>query len=378
MVGSSDGLTSDLTIDVPPDAVEAYVADIAAELDRGPIDAELAWVDDQVELTGDSRNGRTLDREATVAAVTASLTGDGAPVDLPFEQLPPTVDDDLAQGIAERATETADAVLDHPVTVTLDGATHTVTARDLDAVPDVTAVLDTALRAADPDAVDADAIDLTIADEPLAGFLDTVTAGTSVAARDATLDVSGGGFRVTPEQLGAAVDRAEASTSLRSALAGDDDLVALSLDPVRPAITTDDFDQVLVVRQSARTVELLRGGAIVREWPVAVGTGGSPTPTGTFVVGAMRYEPTWVNPAKDRWGADMPDRIGPGPDNPLGLRAVNWNTLGGSDTLIRFHGTPNEASIGSASSNGCVRMFNADVVELYDMVSSGMTIVSVA
>jgi lipoprotein-anchoring transpeptidase ErfK/SrfK len=45
--------------------------------------------------------------------------------------------------------------------------------------------------------------------------------------------------------------------------------------------------------------------------------------------------------------------------------------------LIRFHGTPNEASIGQAASNGCVRMFNADVIELYDIVPSGTPIVSI-
>jgi lipoprotein-anchoring transpeptidase ErfK/SrfK len=74
----------------------------------------------------------------------------------------------------------------------------------------------------------------------------------------------------------------------------------------------------------------------------------------------------------------MPARIGPGPDNPLGVRAINWNRPGGGDTLIRFHGTPNEASIGTAASNGCVRMFNSDVIELYDLVSPGMTIISQA
>ena len=116
---------------------------------------------------------------------------------------------------------------------------------------------------------------------------------------------------------------------------------------------------------------------MVRTWPVAVGTGGSPTPTGTFTVGAKRFEPTWVNPARDRWGADLPARIGPGPDNPLGLRALNWNRVGGGDTLIRFHGTPNEDSIGEAASNGCVRMFNDDVIELYDLVPSGAMIISI-
>jgi lipoprotein-anchoring transpeptidase ErfK/SrfK len=89
-----------------------------------------------------------------------------------------------------------------------------------------------------------------------------------------------------------------------------------------------------------------------------------------------RFEPTWYNPAPNGWGSDMPAVIGPGPDNPLGLRALNWNR-GGADTLIRFHGTPNESSIGEAASRGCVRMFNSDVIELYDLVPSGTAIVSI-
>lgn len=384
-LGGTASASADLPVDLPADAVDRFVADIAGELDRGPIEAEVAWVDDQVERTVDARAGRELDRDAAADAVTASLLGDGDAVALPFVPLPPDVDDDLADTVGEDVTALADAALDRPVTITLEGAEHTVTGRELDAVPDVAGALaaafadqgvtTTPVRA---DRGDGAAITLSVPDSSMGALLDEVTAGTAVAAVNAELDVSGGGFRITPEQVGAAVDRTDAAADVRAALDGTSDTVALELAPVRPAITADSFDTVLVVRQSERTVELVRGGATVQQWPVAVGTGGSPTPTGTFVVGAKRFEPTWVNPAPDRWGADMPARIGPGPDNPLGVRAVNWNTLSGSDTLIRFHGTPNEASIGSASSNGCVRMFNADVVELYDLIDTGTTIVSVA
>jgi lipoprotein-anchoring transpeptidase ErfK/SrfK len=134
---------------------------------------------------------------------------------------------------------------------------------------------------------------------------------------------------------------------------------------------------VLVLRQGERTLELFEDHEPAHEWPVAVGQGGSPTPTGTFTVGAKRFEPTWVNPSPNGWGSDMPARIGPGPENPLGIRALNWNDENGRDTLIRFHGTPNEDSIGEAASQGCVRMFNDDVADLYDLVPSGTVILSV-
>jgi hypothetical protein len=82
--------------------------------------------------------------------------------------------------------------------------------------------------------------------------------------------------------------------------------------------------------------------------------------------------PTWVNPAPDTWGADMPESIPPGPGNPLGLRAINW-----SAPAIRFHGTSATYSLGYNASHGCVRMANEDVIQLYDMVEVGTPIVSV-
>lgn len=73
----------------------------------------------------------------------------------------------------------------------------------------------------------------------------------------------------------------------------------------------------------------------------------------------------------------MPERIPPGPGNPLGLRALNWREADGSRTLIRFHGTANTSVLGQAVSHGCVRMANEDVIELFDRVPTGTPIVSV-
>jgi lipoprotein-anchoring transpeptidase ErfK/SrfK len=58
-----------------------------------------------------------------------------------------------------------------------------------------------------------------------------------------------------------------------------------------------------------------------------------------------------------------------GPGNPLGARALYI-----SGTIFRVHGTNNEASIGGAVSSGCIRMMNADVIDLYDRVKIGTRI----
>lgn len=58
--------------------------------------------------------------------------------------------------------------------------------------------------------------------------------------------------------------------------------------------------------------------------------------------------------------------------NPLGKRAlyIDWS-------LLRIHGTPYRRSIGGAVSNGCIRMFNEDVIDLYDRVHVGAAIIAV-
>jgi lipoprotein-anchoring transpeptidase ErfK/SrfK len=374
-LGSRSQFAEDVTVTVPEAEVEALVSRLADELDRAPRDAEIAWEDEAVVVTVEGRDGRDVRRDEAVDLLTAAATGDDDEVVVPLDRTAPDVPTELATTAASDVAAAVETALDRVVTVTLEGNTETVSPREVGAVPAVEPLVAIALGG---DGVEAGDVDLALPDGALTGVLDAVSAGTIQPARDASLDTSGGGFRVIPEVVGAAIDREGAAAEIRAALAGASDRVELTLQPLRPAVTTASFDRVLVVDHSSTSVTLLQGGEVARSWPVAIGTNNSPTPTGTFVVGAKRFEPTWVNPAQDRWGKDMPARIGPGPDNPLGVRAINWNTTGGSDTLIRFHGTPNEASIGTASSNGCVRMFNHDVIELYDLVSPGMTIISQA
>jgi hypothetical protein len=140
---------------------------------------------------------------------------------------------------------------------------------------------------------------------------------------------------------------------------------------VEPKESSKDFDQVLLVRIGENKLYLYEDGKVAHSWTVATGLPEYATPTGVFEVTELRYMPTWVNPAPDTWGADMPAEIPPGPGNPLGLRAINW-----SAPAIRFHGTSATYSLGYNASHGCVRMSNEDVIELYDMIEVGTPIVS--
>jgi lipoprotein-anchoring transpeptidase ErfK/SrfK len=59
-----------------------------------------------------------------------------------------------------------------------------------------------------------------------------------------------------------------------------------------------------------------------------------------------------------------------GLDNPLGARAMYIGS-----TLYRLHGTSEPWTIGQAVSSGCIRLTNDDVIDLYNRVSVGATVV---
>jgi lipoprotein-anchoring transpeptidase ErfK/SrfK len=64
---------------------------------------------------------------------------------------------------------------------------------------------------------------------------------------------------------------------------------------------------------------------------------------------------------------DLPSHMEGGLENPLGARAL-YLFQGNKDTLFRIHGTNEPDTIGKAVSSGCIRMLNADVIDLYQRV----------
>ena len=71
---------------------------------------------------------------------------------------------------------------------------------------------------------------------------------------------------------------------------------------------------------------------------------------------------------------ELPDHMDGSLSNPLGARAL-YLFQGTKDTLFRIHGTNEPKSIGHAASSGCIRMENADVIDLYGRVSKGARVV---
>lgn len=100
---------------------------------------------------------------------------------------------------------------------------------------------------------------------------------------------------------------------------------------------------------------------------------------GAFSVGARQEWPSW-RPTDDMIERDpdayaqYADGMPGGPDNPLGARALYLHNAGGQDTYLRIHGTTEPHTIGTAVSNGCARLTNDHVVELYDLVPVGTAV----
>lgn len=107
-------------------------------------------------------------------------------------------------------------------------------------------------------------------------------------------------------------------------------------------------------------------------YAVGIGRDGLYEP-GIFFVGAKKEWPSWT-PTPDmierepekyaQFAGGMPGGI----DNPLGARALYLFTPERGDTFLRIHGTNEAHTIGRAVSNGCARLMNDQIVELYDQV----------
>ncbi|MEH2475058.1 lipoprotein-anchoring transpeptidase ErfK/SrfK [Nitrobacteraceae bacterium AZCC 2161] len=96
--------------------------------------------------------------------------------------------------------------------------------------------------------------------------------------------------------------------------------------------------------------------------------------SGVAKVGSMTEWPPWHPTASEISRLGVPKFVPPGPDNPMGSRAM-YLYSGGKDTLFRIHGTNQPEYIGASISSGCIRMTNEDVIDLYNRVKLGAVVV---
>jgi lipoprotein-anchoring transpeptidase ErfK/SrfK len=105
----------------------------------------------------------------------------------------------------------------------------------------------------------------------------------------------------------------------------------------------------ITVNTAAKRMTLFKDGKVFKTYPIAIGKPSTPTPKGNFKIINKAYKPG--GPFGARW---------------LGLSAPNGD--------YGIHGTNNPASIGKAVSNGCIRTYNNNIIELYNLVPVGTSV----
>lgn len=161
------------------------------------------------------------------------------------------------------------------------------------------------------------------------------------------------------------------------------------VDAVRPSLLGPDkvrsvvpfngpyIEGTVIVDSDARFLYLVNPGGTAIRYAIGVGREGFEW-SGDAVIGRKQMWPAWTPPAAmiARQPELEPYRNGMpgGPGNPLGARAL-YLFENGQDTLFRLHGTREPWSIGKKVSSGCIRLFNQDIVDLYDRVTIGSRVV---
>jgi lipoprotein-anchoring transpeptidase ErfK/SrfK len=121
----------------------------------------------------------------------------------------------------------------------------------------------------------------------------------------------------------------------------------------------------LLLKLKEKKVYVYKGDKLLAKYPVAIGKKGTETPTGEWQVMEKIKNPAWTS-------FKTGEVFAPGGENPLGSRWIGFWTDG--KDMVGFHGTSNLKSIGTAASNGCVRMFNRHVKALFPIVKVGTTV----
>lgn len=115
----------------------------------------------------------------------------------------------------------------------------------------------------------------------------------------------------------------------------------------------------IAINSASRLMTYYENNKKIAVYPLGLGKTYTPTPVGYFKILEKVTNPTWIDPSDPEY------EIASGPANPLGYR---WMQIKGN---YGIHGTNRPESIGGYVSNGCIRMNEKDVEELYKMVDVG-------
>jgi len=172
--------------------------------------------------------------------------------------------------------------------------------------------------------------------------------------------------------------RAFATGAGATALAAPSILRAQEQDTVRRNISSfrthawqDHFDQlgkgIIISDTVSRVLQHWTVDGEMRIYPTSVPLTDELTRRGYTEVVFKDPEPDWSpTPSMLRRDPTLPSYVPPGPENPLGIRAMHL-----SWQYYRIHGTNDTRKIGRRSSNGCIGLFNEQIVEVYNRTPVG-------
>ncbi len=181
-----------------------------------------------------------------------------------------------------------------------------------------------------------------------------------------SFDFANGKLNYVHSREGREVD-VEASVAIleRALISSDQRTAELAVKIQKPDLSDEDVQTVLVVDVMGNTLKWYNKDKLIKTYLVATGEPKYPTPLGKYYIIRTERNPVWINPNVE-WSKTMPPRIEPGPDNPLGTRALVTNAAGGT---VLIHGTKN--LVPGLHSHGCIRMANWAIEELFEHVTVG-------
>lgn len=266
-----------------------------------------------------------------------------------------------------------------PLILTLDGEKHSATPQELGLHLDYTKMVDAAYKLAwapnifermfrsiinRPKSVNGAlmaANDQTL----LSQFVQKVTAEVNQPPRNAYVDVTSGAPVIVPSRAGYQVDGSVIQQEVVAAENSKSRTVEIKALKTSAQLNDDIFQKLIVINTTDHSLTLYNRQQPLAKYSIACGQPAWPTPAGQWQIVSKQVNPTWINP-HSAWAASMPATIGPGYNNPLGLRAMALNASG-----VLIHGTANDSSIGTSASHGCIRMHMPEVIQLFDMVEAG-------
>ncbi|MBI4567485.1 MAG: L,D-transpeptidase family protein [Planctomycetes bacterium] len=164
----------------------------------------------------------------------------------------------------------------------------------------------------------------------------------------------GDSLSVIAKKHGTSVEALKEANGLKSDMIRAGQTLRVASGPVR-----------LQVVKSAFALNVWMAGKLYAQYEVGLGRDGSETPAGTFEVRTKVEKPTWFHDGRAIPYGDA--------KNPLGERWMGFKNTE-QHQGYGIHGTTDPTSVGKAESNGCIRLRNEDVIELFRLTPRGTVV----